>query len=173
MGYGAEFKSIMFVMSQDNRERFFHLDESHDSDIVESLATRMANAGWTIGGVRIFTKWNSEYVDIKNAETLSAIFEALVSEPENAGAIISYGELFGWTSAPFTRTRNGYGYKEGYYGVYRDGAEFAKEHAEGTEEMANVPSWICIDWEESYDEIRGDFATNNYEDEMYVFTATA
>jgi hypothetical protein len=173
MGYGAVFTGILFTMENEGRTRFFELDDSHDSDSVESLVTRMEHAGWLIGGVRIYTKFSSEFADIRNAETFSAVFEALVSEPENAGVIISYGELFGWTSQPFTHTRNGYGYKEGYYGVYRDGAEFAKEHAEQTEDMTNVPSWVCVDWEESYDEIRGDFATNDYEDEMYVFTATA
>ena len=57
---------------------------------------------------------------------------------------------------------------DAYYGQYESGAEFAEQFAiDCCEIPANMPHWIEIDWQESWENLSYDF----YEEDGYIFCA--
>ena len=59
-------------------------------------------------------------------------------------------------------------FQDAYYGEYESGAEFAEEFARDIGEIPrNLPSWIEIDWQESWENLSYDF----YEENGYIFSA--
>ena len=59
-------------------------------------------------------------------------------------------------------------FSDAYYGEYESGAEFAEEFARDIGEIPrNLPSWIEIDWQESWENLSYDF----YEENGYIFSA--
>ena len=59
-------------------------------------------------------------------------------------------------------------FQDAYYGEYESGAEFAEEFARDIGEIPrNLPSWIEIDWQESWENLSYDF----YEENGYIFNA--
>ena len=59
-------------------------------------------------------------------------------------------------------------FQDAYYGEYESGAEFAEEFARDIGEIPrNLPSWIEIDWQESWENLSYDF----YEENGYIFCA--
>ena len=59
-------------------------------------------------------------------------------------------------------------FSDAYYGEYESGAEFAEEFARDIGEIPrNLPSWIEIDWQESWENLSYDF----YEENGYIFNA--
>ena len=60
------------------------------------------------------------------------------------------------------------GFEESYQGTYRDGAEFARELFEGGWNMDNIPGFVEIDWEATWQNLSQDYTEvdghifNNY-----------
>lgn len=152
--------------------RDVEFDDTHDCGSVDNIIKGMERAGWEIH--RVFIHTDNDYLnasDIKDAATLSAVFDALFESPDDAGKIIAYGELFGWTESNFERNRYGRAYEDGYYGVYDTAEEFAQEFVENDEEFSGILNspYVSIDWEMTADNLRNDFATHEYGYELYVF----
>jgi hypothetical protein len=172
----VEFSTI--GLGKGNESKWFgfrklEFDDSHDYDRVQSVITSMTNNGWDIFSVTIHTERTRDGVDvdIKDSKVLGAVFEALVTDPENAGTIIAFGELFGWNDAePFTQTRWGQGYMEAFYGTHSDMADFIQEWARDTDIIPDgFPDWIAIDWTQTFENVKSDFQTFDFEYETYVF----
>lgn len=151
--------------------RELSFDEMDDSSQVENIVKGMERSGWMLKRVEINTDSDSFFADIRDADTLSAVFDALFESPDNAGQIIAYGELFGWMASNFENTRYGRKYEDGYYGVYDNEEDFAQEFVENDEEISSVFShpYISIDWETTAQNLMSDFASFEYAYEIYVF----
>lgn len=151
--------------------RELSFDEMDDSAQVTNIVKGMERSGWMLKRVEINTYSDSFFADIRDADTLSAVFDALFESPDNAGQIIAYGELFGWMASNFERNRYGRKYEDGYYGVYDNEEDFAQEFVENDEEMAAVFShpYISIDWETTVQNLMNDFSSFEYAYELYVF----
>ena len=152
--------------------RELSFDDLSDSSQVESIVKGMERSGWEIHSVMIYT--DNDYLnasDIKDAGTLSAVFHALFEAPDNAGKLISYGELFGWQESHFEMTRYGRAYDEGFYGVYDTAEEFAQEFVENDEELRSLLThpYVSVDWEATADNLMNDFASHEYGYELYIF----
>jgi hypothetical protein len=129
---------------------------------------RLDAAGWRVTGVRIFTTFSSEFVKILDVETVAEVFGALLEDSDEAGTIIAYGELFGWTAEPFTRNRYGRAYKEGFHGVYETLGDFARQHV-CEDQDEHIPDYVVVDWEKTYNEISDGFSDFEYDNRFYVF----
>ena len=55
---------------------------------------------------------------------------------------------------------------DAYYGQYRDGAEFAEQFVSDCYGMPDLPYWIAIDWEETWDNLSYDYSESN----GYIFS---
>jgi len=151
--------------------RDVEFDDTHDATQVDNIIKGMERAGWEIHTALINTDNDSQYIDNKDAATVSAVFDALFESPEDAGKIIAYGELFGWMESNFERNRYGRKYEDGFYGVYDNAEEFAQEFVENDEEFSGILNspYVSIDWELTADNLMNDFATHEYGYELYVF----
>ena len=59
-------------------------------------------------------------------------------------------------------------FSDSYYGEYESGADFAEQFANDTGYIhRDLPSWIEIDWQESWENLSYDF----YEENGYIFNA--
>ena len=59
-------------------------------------------------------------------------------------------------------------FSDSYYGEYESGADFAEQFANDTGYIhRDLPSWIEIDWQESWENLSYDF----YEENGYIFSA--
>ena len=59
-------------------------------------------------------------------------------------------------------------FSDAYYGEYESGADFAEQFANDTGYIhRDLPSWIEIDWQESWENLSYDF----YEENGYIFNA--
>ena len=59
-------------------------------------------------------------------------------------------------------------FSDAYYGEYESGADFAEQFANDTGYIhRDLPSWIEIDWQESWENLSYDF----YEENGYIFSA--
>ena len=59
-------------------------------------------------------------------------------------------------------------FQDAYYGKYESGAEFAEQFAiDCCEIPRNMPQWIEIDWQESWENLSYDF----HEENGYIFSA--
>ena len=55
---------------------------------------------------------------------------------------------------------------DAYYGQYRDGAEFAESFVSDCYGLPDMPYWIAIDWEETWDNLSYDYSESN----GYIFS---
>lgn len=151
--------------------RDVEFDDTHDATQVDNIIRGMERSGWEIHSALINTENDSEYIDNKDAGTVSAVFDALFESPEDAGKIIAYGELFGWTENNFERNRYGRKYEDGFYGVYDSAKDFAQEFFENDEELSSVLTnpYLSIDWEDTADNLMNDFASYEFGYELYIF----
>ena len=174
MASGETFTKLYIdLWHRDYPNRIGEINEDHSPEQVASILNHLESTGWKINDVEIHTDYNSgEFINVKSLSVLAAIFDALATDPENAGVIIAYGELFGWDSdEPFTQSRYGRPYLEGYQGVYDSESQFMAEWLEQVDYLPeNLPSWIVIDHEETFNNVRDDFQTYEYGSELYVFT---
>jgi len=60
------------------------------------------------------------------------------------------------------------GFEDSYQGTYRNGAEFARELVEGGWEIDNIPDFVQIDWEATWENLSGDYT----EVDGYIFRNT-
>lgn len=180
MASGATFESLQisfaaFVGTEgiDRRVIFrdVEFDDTHDTGSVENIVMGMDRAGWQISSALISTDNDSEYIDSKDAATVAAVFDALFESPDEAGKIIAYGELFGWTESNFERNRYGRKYEDGFYGVYDNDEDFAQEFFENDEELSAVLTnpYLSIDWEDTARNLMNDFASFEFGWETYIF----
>ena len=51
--------------------------------------------------------------------------------------------------------------QDAYYGQYRDGAEFAESFVSDCYGLPDMPYWIAIDWEETWDNLSYDYTESN------------
>ena len=51
--------------------------------------------------------------------------------------------------------------QDAYYGQYRDGAEFAESFVSDCYGLPDMPYWIAIDWEETWENLRSDYSESN------------
>ena len=56
--------------------------------------------------------------------------------------------------------------QDAYYGQYRDGAEFAESFVSDCYGLPDMPYWIAIDWEETWDNLSYDYSESN----GYIFS---
>lgn len=151
--------------------RDVEFDDTHDCGSVDNIIKGMERAGWEIHTALIHTDNDSMYISGTDAATVSAVFDALFESPEDAGKIIAYGELFGWTESNFERSRYGRSYEDGFYGMYDNAEEFAQEFVENDKELSAVLTspYISVDWVQTADNLMNDFASYYYGYELYVF----
>ena len=50
---------------------------------------------------------------------------------------------------------------DAYYGQYRDGAEFAESFVSDCYGLPDMPYWIAIDWEETWENLSYDYSESN------------
>jgi len=55
---------------------------------------------------------------------------------------------------------------DAYYGQYRSGAEFAESYVSDCYGMPDLPYWIAIDWEETWENLSYDYTESN----GYIFS---
>ena len=55
---------------------------------------------------------------------------------------------------------------DAYYGQYRDGAEFAESFVSDCYGLPDMPYWIAIDWEETWENLSYDYSESN----GYIFS---
>lgn len=147
--------------------RELEFDDTHSASQVDNILKGMERAGWDILNVHIATGSDSVYPAIKDAGTLSAVFDALFESPEDAGKIIAYGVLFGWTESHFEHSRYGRKFDDGYQGVYDNEEDFAREFVEN--DGSEIPWYVTIDWEDTTATIMNDHASYDYGYETYIF----
>ena len=51
--------------------------------------------------------------------------------------------------------------QDAYYGQYRDGAEFAESFVSDCYGLPDMPYWIAIDWEETWNNLSYDYSESN------------
>ena len=51
--------------------------------------------------------------------------------------------------------------QDAYYGQYRDGAEFAESFVSDCYGLPDMPYWIAIDWEETWNNLEYDYSESN------------
>ena len=51
--------------------------------------------------------------------------------------------------------------QDAYYGQYRDGAEFAESFVSDCYGLPDMPYWIAINWEETWDNLSYDYSESN------------
>ena len=51
--------------------------------------------------------------------------------------------------------------QDAYYGQYRDGAEFAESFVSDCYGLPDMPYWIAIDWEETWENLSYDYSESN------------
>ena len=51
--------------------------------------------------------------------------------------------------------------RDAYYGQYRDGAEFAESFVSDCYGLPDMPYWIAIDWEETWENLSYDYSESN------------
>jgi len=167
------FSAVVGTEGTDRRTlyRDVEFDGTHDPSQIDNILRGMERSGWEIHSALIHTDNDSEYIDSKDAATVSAVFDALFESPDNAGRIIAYGELFHWVASNFEHTRYGRKYEDGYYGVYDSEEDFAQEFVENDEEFSAVltSSYISVDWERTANNLMNDFASHEYGYELYIF----
>jgi len=56
--------------------------------------------------------------------------------------------------------------QDAYHGYYRSGAEFAEQFVSDCYGMPDLPYWIAIDWEETWDNLSYDYTESN----GYIFS---
>ena len=56
--------------------------------------------------------------------------------------------------------------QDAYYGQYRDGAEFAESFVSDCYGLPDMPYWIAIDWEETWENLSYDYSESN----GYIFS---
>ena len=56
--------------------------------------------------------------------------------------------------------------QDAYYGQYRDGAEFAESFVSDCYGLPDMPYWIAIDWEETWNNLEYDYSESN----GYIFS---
>lgn len=169
----VEFSAFVGTEGIDRRVilRELEFDDTHDTGSVENIIKGSEANGWSVKRVEIVTDSDSFFADIRDADTLSAVFDALFESPEDAGKIIAYGELFGWMASNFERNRYGRKYEDGFYGVYDNAEDFAQEFFENDEELSSVLTnpYLSIDWEDTARNLLNDFAEFEYGYELYIF----
>lgn len=172
MAQGSEFRELVVEFWHAEREnRTIIVDDSHDADQFNRIIDHLSNTGWGINDVQICTDYTreGESVDITSDSVLKGVFDALCEDPNHAGTIIAYGELFGWHDAEvFEDSRHGRPYMEGYYGVYNSLEEFAEEFSENLE--GEIPDWVSVDWTETAQTLMQDFQCEEFEGELYIFS---
>lgn len=154
-------------------DRRLSFTTDHSSDQVANIINGSVENGWRILSVHIYTDYNSrgEFINVKDPEVISAVFGALAEDPENAGVIISFGELFGWHDPdPFTHTRYGRSYIDGFQGYYESETDFAQNICEELDILpVGIPDWIVIDWESTGENLMDDFLSHDYNETLYFF----
>jgi len=174
MASGETFTELYVdLWHRDYPNRIARFNEDHGSDQVGRILAHLEATGWKINEIEIHTDYNSgEYINVKRLAVVTAVFDALATDPENAGIIIAYGELFGWHDAEvFEHGRHGRPYMEGYQGVYDSEEAFMADWLEQVDYLPeNLPDWIEINYQKTFDNVRSDFNTHEYGSELYVFT---
>ena len=56
--------------------------------------------------------------------------------------------------------------QDAYHGYYRSGAEFAEQFVSDCYGMPDLPYWIAIDWEETWENLSYDYSESN----GYIFS---
>lgn len=146
------------------------LTEEHDVDRLESLFLRARKMGWIPVGAKIYTDSNpfGEYFAVRKFDVMAAIFDALATDPEHAGTIIAYMELFGVDSdEPFRHCRYGREYLDNHVGTYSSIENFAREWVDDCD--VEIPEWLSVDWEDTGNTLLNDFEYGYYGTELYVF----
>ena len=107
------------------------------------------------GEAKEFIETHGEQAFIDHYETYVALFDQYQID-----AIDAFIETFSIEDIDH--------FQDAYYGEYESGAEFAEEFARDIGEIPrNLPSWIEIDWQESWENLSYDF----YEENGYIFSA--
>ena len=107
------------------------------------------------GEAKEFIETHGEQAFIDHYETYVALFDQYQID-----AIDAFIETFSIEDIDH--------FSDAYYGEYESGAEFAEEFARDIGEIPrNLPSWIEIDWQESWENLSYDF----YEENGYIFSA--
>lgn len=168
----SEFDYMHVIFDHDSipvfgEPRTIEIDKSHDSATFTSIVDRLIKAGWYVTGVEI----NEENYDI-TIHDVAQVADALIDAPSMCGAIIAFGELFGWEGESFEEGRWGERkYLEAYHGCYANMADFAEQYVTDCADLpTGMPSYVEIDWEATADNLRNDFATWEDEDGTHVFS---
>ena len=102
-----------------------------------------------------FIETHGEQVFIDHYETVVRLFDQYEIE-----AIDAFIETFSIEDIDH--------FEDAYYGEYESGAEFAEQFANDVGYISSdLPSWIEIDWQESWENLSYDF----YEENGYIFNA--
>lgn len=177
MASGESFERMTVNLLKGKRSYTFEFTDADHYDLVRLMLCNMVEHGWTLRSAYMHTDYSDtrtvnrgELLGTTDAHNVSAIFEALVHDPENAGVIYSYGELFSWDAEYFENSRYGRPYQEGYQGVYAldsYAAEFAFDWYQGLN--AIIPEGLIIDWKSTGEDLMDSFCDNEFGDEIYIF----
>ena len=107
------------------------------------------------GEAKEFIETHGEQAFIDHYETYVALFDQYQID-----AIDAFIETFSIEDIDH--------FSDSYYGEYESGADFAEQFANDTGYIhRDLPSWIEIDWQESWENLSYDF----YEENGYIFNA--
>lgn len=160
-----EYMHVIFHHTDRDEPRTLEIDSSHDSSVFASIVERLDRMGWILTGVEIDDETYG--IDIKS---VGSVADALIDDPYMVGAIIAFGETFGWDGDHFESGRwGGRVYSEAYSGGYDSEADFAESFVSDCYDMPDLPTWVEIDWEATANNMRDSFEFYEYDGTLHVF----
>lgn len=124
-------------------EWFTQLDEDTQADIIEMVNEN----GYPLDDIQSFIEeYGVEAYNAGHYVTWCQITEELGISNEVVEAFV---EEFGINNIP--------SFEDSYCGTYNDGAEYAKELVEGGWNMDNIPGFVEIDWEATWENLSQDY----------------
>jgi hypothetical protein len=102
-----------------------------------------------------------EFIDEYGEENFAEFYELYVEQGESLG----YEVVDAWVSEnDFDKLNR---LEDAYVGEFANGAELAMHIAD--EEGVYVPDFICVSWEDTWDNLRSDYAEIDYDGKTYFF----